>query len=130
MKHTFFFGLKGLDIWYLGVFRVADYESELKIQKFKMADPIRRTKMWSQVLDRDEIWYSGDFITNPSSVFINSKWWIQYGRPNLKKLLDWDEIWYSAIFGIADYEFNLNIQKFKMVNAIRWTKIQKVTWLG
>ena len=31
-------------IWYSEVLRVADHESELKIQKFKMADPICLTK--------------------------------------------------------------------------------------
>ena len=33
------------DIWYSGVFVVADYESELRIQKFKIADPLWLTKL-------------------------------------------------------------------------------------
>ena len=33
------------DIWYSKVFGIADYESELKIKKLKMADRIWRTKM-------------------------------------------------------------------------------------
>ena len=33
------------DIWYSRVFEVADYESELKIHKLKMADSIWLTKM-------------------------------------------------------------------------------------
>ena len=38
-------------------------------------------------------------ITNLSSKFINSKWWIQYSWLKCKKLLDWDKIWYSGFFG-------------------------------
>ena len=37
--------IDGDDIRYSAVFRVADYKSKLKIQKFKMADPIWRAKM-------------------------------------------------------------------------------------
>ena len=32
LNHTFFFRFIALEIWYQGVFGVADYESELKIQ--------------------------------------------------------------------------------------------------
>ena len=31
-------------IWYIGVFGVADHESEVRFAKFKMADPIWQTK--------------------------------------------------------------------------------------
>ena len=48
---------------------VADYESELKIQKFKMADPIWWTKI-QKLLDRDDIWYSGIL----GRKFRNLKW--------------------------------------------------------
>ena len=41
MQKIFFW----VKIWYLYVFRVADYESELKVYKFKIANPIWRTKM-------------------------------------------------------------------------------------
>ena len=64
-----------------GVFGVANYKSELKIQKFKIADPVRRTKMhkvtwlgWNFVTES----FLGSMITNPRSKFINSKWRIQY----------------------------------------------------
>ena len=43
--HVFFFGLNGLKILYSGVFRGADYESELKIQELKMVNSIWLTKM-------------------------------------------------------------------------------------
>ena len=33
------------DTWYSGILEIGDYESELIIQKFKMADPIWRTEM-------------------------------------------------------------------------------------
>ena len=42
------------------MFWVADYESELKIQKFERADPTWRTKM-QKLLDWDEILYSRVF---------------------------------------------------------------------
>ena len=45
LKHAFFLGFNGFEIYYSGVFGVAVYESELRIQKFKMADPIWRTEM-------------------------------------------------------------------------------------
>ena len=37
---------------------------------------------------------------------------------NPKKLLDCDDIWYSGIFGVADYESELKIQKLKMADLI------------
>ena len=42
-------------------------------------------------------------------------------------LLDWDDIWYTEVFGVADYESERRIQKFKMVDAIWRTEIQIVT---
>ena len=45
LQHGFFLKFNGLKIWYLGVFGVADYEFALKIQKFKIADPLWRTKI-------------------------------------------------------------------------------------
>ena len=35
---------------------------------------------------------------------------------NVKKLLDWDENWCSEVFGVADYQSEVYIQKFKMAN--------------
>ena len=46
------------------------------------------------------------------------------------KLFNWDEIWYLGIFGVVDYESVLKIQKYKMVDPIWRTKIQKVSLLG
>ena len=40
LKHAFFLVFNGLKIWYSAVFGVADYKSELKTHKYKMADPI------------------------------------------------------------------------------------------
>ena len=45
VKHAFFLGFNGLEIWNTGVFGVTDYESERKIYKLKMADAISSTKM-------------------------------------------------------------------------------------
>ena len=44
----------GLEILYLGIFEVADYESKLWILKFKMADPIWLTKMQKVIW---MVWY-------------------------------------------------------------------------
>ena len=43
--HAFFLGFNELEIWYSVVFEIADYVSELKIQKLKVADPTWCTKM-------------------------------------------------------------------------------------
>ena len=50
------------EILYSGVIEVADYESEFKIPKFKMANPIWRTKMqkvtwsrWNSILGGIEV---------------------------------------------------------------------------
>ena len=48
----------------------------------------------------------------------------QYGGSKRKKLLKCDEIWYSEVFAIADYESELNIQKFQMSNSI-WRAIMQ-----
>ena len=164
----FFLAFNGLQIWYWRVFGVADHESELKIQKFKMADPIWQTKMqsyfigWNLVFGvadyefelkvqkfkmADPIWrnklqkakkkfgirrFLGSLITNPTSEFRNSKWRIQYGGPKCKKqkimTLDWDQIWYLEVLGVADYESQLKILKFKTEDPIWLTKMQKVTY--
>ena len=63
--------------------------------------------------------FLGSLITNPSSTLKNSAWRIQDGWLKCKKLLNCGEIWYSGFFGIADYESELNIQKFKMPHGRR-----------
>ena len=67
--------------WYLGVFGVGDYESVLRFQKFKMANPIWRTALFKinriglKLVTRG---FSGSLITNLYTDSKNSKWWIQY----------------------------------------------------
>ena len=39
-----------------GFLGIADYESELRIQKFRMTDPIWQAKL-QKLLDWDDIWY-------------------------------------------------------------------------
>ena len=53
-----FIGFNGLDIRYQRVLGVTNYEADLNIQKFKMADPIWRTTN-EKLLDWDKIWYPG-----------------------------------------------------------------------
>ena len=74
--------------------------------------------------------YLGSLITNPSSKFRNLKWRIYHCGPKCEKLLDWDEFWYSGVFGVAAYESETDIQKFKIADAISLTKMQTVTRLG
>lgn len=47
LKHTFFLTYDWRENWCSGVFKVADYESEVKIHKLKIADPIWLRKMQS-----------------------------------------------------------------------------------
>ena len=51
---------KLLDWYAISSFGVTDYESGIKIQKSKMADPIWRAK-FKKSLDWDDIRYLGDF---------------------------------------------------------------------
>ena len=45
LKHAFFLEFNKLEIWYSGIFGIANYGSELKIHKFKMSDLISLTKL-------------------------------------------------------------------------------------
>ena len=63
---------------------VTDYKSELKIQKFKMADPIWRQKI-QEMTWFDETRYSGN------STFKNEKWRIQYGVQKYKRWINWEK---------------------------------------
>ena len=86
MKHAFFLGFNRLEIWYSGVFGIADYESELNIYKFIMWDPIWWIKMRSYFigLKFSTRRFLRSLIKNPSSKFGNSKWLLQYGRSKAK----------------------------------------------
>ena len=83
------------------------------------------------LLDSDDIFdtrgFLGSLITNPSFKIRNSKWRIQYSGRKGKYLLDCDDIWYSIIFGLAEDESKLKIQKFKVADPIWRTIIQKFT---
>ena len=62
-------------------------------------------------------------ITKPSLQFRNSKWRIQYDGQKCKSILDWVDIWYSEVFGVANYESEINIQKLKITDPIyHWLK--------
>ena len=60
------------EILYSGVFEVADYESELKIQKFNMAGQNAKSYLiWIKFYTRRLL---KSLITNPNSKFGNLKW--------------------------------------------------------
>ena len=83
---------------------------------------------WKTLVDRIKFstrGFLGSLITNPNSKFRISKRQIQHGGPKFKKVPDWDKFWYLVIFGVADYESERNIQKFKISDAIWRTKMQK-----
>ena len=44
-----------------------------------------------------------------------------------KHLLDWDDIQYLMVFGVAGYDSELKIKKFKMAVLICRTMMQKAT---
>ena len=70
------------------VFGVADNESEVRFSKFKMADPILRSKFSKKGKLMLNFGYKGFFgspITSLKSDFHNSKWRIQYGVQNVQK---------------------------------------------
>ena len=131
LKHGFFLKFNGLEVWYLGGFGVADYESELKIQNLKGRDQFGRQKCkvtwlkWCVVL-------RGFGVADESKLKIQKfKWQLQYSGLKCKKLLNWDEIWYLGDFGVADYESELNIQKkLKMADPTWLTKMRTVIRLG
>ena len=69
--------------WYQRVIDVGDQESEVRLEKFKMADSIWRTKFLKINWIRLKIvtrGFLGSLITNMTLVCKNSKWQIQYGR--------------------------------------------------
>ena len=72
-------------------------------------------------------WYPGVFSVNWNSKLKNSKWRIEYGALDLKKLNSSDcyGTWYLGIFWLAEYEDELKIAKFKMAGTIWRSKIFK-----
>ena len=69
------------DILYSGLFRVADYESKLRIKKFEISDLIWQTKM-QNLIDCDDILYAGVFeVADYRSVL------------KLRKFIKADPIW-------------------------------------
>ena len=66
---------------YFGVFWVADFEFEVKFEKFKLTDPIRRTAIAKHdlIYIKLGIWkFFGSLFSNQESNFKSSKWPIQY----------------------------------------------------
>ena len=104
----------------MGIFWVADYDSEVGIEKSKICCQnckIRNgvSKMVAilvQILSffaiarKLAIWgFSGSLITNMVSVLQNSKWKIENGGDvSLNRMCFGNcyETWYTGIFGIAD----------------------------
>ena len=127
LKHVFFFGFNGLEIWYiLGSFRGRWLQIRARNSEWRIQHDGKNSKIQLIMMIFGTWGFLESLITNLSSIFRNSKWRIQYDGAKCINLLDWDDICYSEIF---DYESELKIQKFKMTDSIWRTKMQKVTWL-
>ena len=71
--------------------------------------------------------FMGSLITNLKSHFRNTKWRIQYGGQNLKKLAYKRYNLYVWLYGIADYESEVRFSKYKMADSIWRTKFKKIS---
>ena len=89
------------------VFEVAYYESEAKMTKNKMADPIWAETYAKKISDLVRTWYCRVFeVTEYESEvkWQKTKWRIQYGGPVSQKISDFVQTWYSRVFEVAEYE--------------------------
>jgi len=120
LRHTFFRKTSFHENWYTEVVRIADYKCDLRCWKFKMADPRWRPKfeiLQDFFLNMGIDGFSGSLITNLNSDVENSKWRIQEGDQNLKYFwIFFFETWYREVFEVADYEFEVRFEKFKMAD--------------
>ena len=59
-------------------------------------------------------WFLESLITNPSSIFRNLKFGIQFGEQKCKTLLDCDKIWYS---GVTNRWLRISAQHLEILNV-------------
>ena len=71
-----------------GVFKVIWHKFELKIWKFKIADPNGKIYLIDMKISTRK--FSWSLIKNLHSEFRNSKFWIQYGGLRCTNWFDWD----------------------------------------
>ena len=107
------------------------FGQNLKIQNggFNMAPKLFKV---TRIRVKLSAWgFSGSLISILLSKFKNSKWWIQYGVEKCEitrfclKLIIW------GVFGVGDFEFGIQILKFKMADLIwRWKflKLPEYAW--
>ena len=84
------------------------------------------TKSWLNRMRLGTEKFLGLQITELDSKFRNSKWRIQYGGKKYNKFVYSKKIRYSIIFEVADYESELEFQKFEMADPIWRKELQKV----
>ena len=120
-RHTFFLGYDLLEIYVTVFLEVAGYESELKIQKFKMADVTWRTKM------QRVAWFGWNSLPG---VFGDGGLWIwtqnseiKIGRCNMVDqnwniLLHLDGTRYPGFSETPDHETEFKIQIFIMASVM------------
>ena len=83
--------------WYPRVFRVAAYESAVRLGKFKMADQVWLGKFWKHLNFLEKKWFIRVFrVTDYESAVRLGKFKMaaQFNRQN----------WYTRVFRVADYE--------------------------
>ena len=94
--------------WYSGVFQVFDYESAVKIRKFKMADPIWWTKCKIDLIEIKFITrgFSKLLIMNLYLKFRNTKW-RSYASPATKifTVMTVFEIMTCKFYGVTNKHF-------------------------
>ena len=83
--------------WYPRVFRVASYESAVRLGKFKMADQVWMGKFWKHLNFLEKKWFIRVFrVTDYESAVRLGKFKMaaQFNRQN----------WYTRVFRVADNE--------------------------
>ena len=109
---------------YRGIFEVADYDSKVENEKFKMADSI-----WQPLLSKFDF-----YCLNCTGFqerwlrFWGEKGKIQNGGDNMAAIFDWIRRfsfkWHKneckRIFEVADYDSKVENKKFKMADTIWW----------
>ena len=116
-------------IWDLWI-RIWAQNSDIRNSGSDMADDNPKSYSIGMKFASWEFWDRRLVITYPGRKIRISHRRIKYRELKCKQLIEGDEIWYSAIFGVADNESEMNIQKFKMLDPLWLTNMQKIPWMG
>ena len=103
----------------IGVFWGAESESETKIAKFKMVDPIWRPKFNFIQIEQyfDYRGFLGCWVQIKRSKLQNSKLWIQYGGQNFR-FSQIRKYFTYGIFRSTEFDSDVKVANFKMATNI------------